>query len=423
MRKYSLGALVAAGLLAGGLSAGSASAADLGGNCCADLEERVAELEATTARKGNRKVSLTISGWVAQQVVGWDDGYESNVYVGDIGATLSSHFKFTGQATISPGWYAGYVLHVEARNDNSLDLTQNYNPTGGRFNGIGLLQSFWFIKSDNLGKVSVGLQSQASDNTAILVDGSGSLVPANWVAFDYAGFFVRNKASANTTGVEFISVGGCRGGGTIGDCNGGTQNVVRYDSPVFGGFSVSASWGEDDMWDVAARYAGEHAGFKFAAATAYSELSDESFAGMIKGDTFEYFQVGAYLEHVPTGLFVYGAYGNAKFDSTAGDSDTYYVKAGLRERWTPLGHTVLYGEYENNQAGGAAFVQQPLNGAGVKQAATSSDFDLWGLGVVQEIDAAAMSLWLSYRHIEYSDDSTVAYEDFQYIKAGALINF
>ena len=34
----------------------SASAADLGGNCCADLEERIAELEATTARKGNRKV-------------------------------------------------------------------------------------------------------------------------------------------------------------------------------------------------------------------------------------------------------------------------------------------------------------------------------------------------------------------------------
>src|SRR4030042_1840277 len=64
MKKSSLCALVAAGLLAGGLSAGSASAADLGGNCCADLEERIAELEATTARKGNRKVSLTISGWV-----------------------------------------------------------------------------------------------------------------------------------------------------------------------------------------------------------------------------------------------------------------------------------------------------------------------------------------------------------------------
>ena len=45
-----------------------ASAADLGGDCCADLEERIAELEATTARKGNRKVSLTISGWVNEAV-------------------------------------------------------------------------------------------------------------------------------------------------------------------------------------------------------------------------------------------------------------------------------------------------------------------------------------------------------------------
>src|SRR2546425_1897787 len=115
MKKFSLGALVAAGLLVGGLGAGSASAADLGGNCCADLEERVAELEATTARKGNRKVSLTISGWVAEQVMWWDDNFtgENNVYVGGIGTTLASHVTFSGQATISPGWYAGYVMHVE----------------------------------------------------------------------------------------------------------------------------------------------------------------------------------------------------------------------------------------------------------------------------------------------------------------------
>ena len=76
MKNYSLSALVAAGLLAGGLAT-SANAADLGGNCCADLEERIAELEATTARKGNRKVSLTVSGWVGQQMTFWDDGFES----------------------------------------------------------------------------------------------------------------------------------------------------------------------------------------------------------------------------------------------------------------------------------------------------------------------------------------------------------
>jgi hypothetical protein len=411
MKKYSLSALVAAGLLVGGLSAGSASAADLGGNCCADLEERIAELEATTARKGNRKVSLTVSGWVGQQVVGWDDGFEQNAYVGDLGATLSSHFKFTGQATISPGWYAGYVIHVEARNNNSLGLTQANTSA----NTLGLLQSFWFIKSDNLGKLSVGLQSQASDNTAILVDGSGSLVPANWVAFDYNSFFIRT--STGGFGPTWGSNGGCVGGGAIGDCNGLTQNVVRYDSPTFGGFSVSSSWGEDDMWDVAARYAGEFNGFKVAAAAAYSEFSSEFLngapSGLLVGDTFKYFQVGAYIEHVPTGLFLYGAYGQNEYDLAPGTSETYYVKTGLRERWTPLGHTVLYGEYENNQADGA-----------LANAGTDTEFNLWGLGVVQEIDAAAMSVWLSYRHLDYDNDlAGVSYEDFQYIKAGALINF
>ncbi len=112
MKSLSLKALVAAGLLAGGMTTG-ANAADLGGNCCADLEERIAELEATTARKGNRKVSLTISGWVSQQVSVWDDGVETNAYVSDIGSTLNSNFKMTGGAKIAAGVSAGYVLHVE----------------------------------------------------------------------------------------------------------------------------------------------------------------------------------------------------------------------------------------------------------------------------------------------------------------------
>src|ERR1044072_7432060 len=166
MKKPSLSALVAAGLLAGGLSAGSASAADLGGNCCADLEERIAELEATTARKGNRKVSLTVSGWVGEQVMYWDDGAEQNVYVTGLGSTLASHFKFTGSATISPGWSAGYVIHVEAIDSDSLTLNQfsqhnvsalqPNNLSSGAY-GVQLLQSYWFIKSDPLGKGGVGV--------------------------------------------------------------------------------------------------------------------------------------------------------------------------------------------------------------------------------------------------------------------------
>ncbi|MFA5952918.1 MAG: porin, partial [Hyphomicrobium sp.] len=89
--------------------AAPAAAADLGGNCCADLEERIAELEATTARKGNRKVSLTISGWVNEAVFFWDDGVERNTYVGT-NELEQSRFRVTGDAKIVDGWSAGYVL-------------------------------------------------------------------------------------------------------------------------------------------------------------------------------------------------------------------------------------------------------------------------------------------------------------------------
>ena len=51
------------------IAAAPASAADLGGDCCADIEERIAELEATAARKGNRKVSASVSGHVNEAVL------------------------------------------------------------------------------------------------------------------------------------------------------------------------------------------------------------------------------------------------------------------------------------------------------------------------------------------------------------------
>lgn len=414
MRKYKLAALAAAGFTTV-FAAGSASAADLGGNCCADLEERIAELEATTARKGNRKVSLTISGWVGQQIMFWDDGAEKNTYVHDLGSTIGSHFKFAGQANIMPGWTAGYVLHVEAVSNDSLSIDADNPRAGG---GVSVLQSYWFLKSDQLGKVSVGKQSQSADNAAILVDGSGSVLTANWVAFDTDSFGIRFKSGAqsgNKWGGNY-----CQSwGGAWGDCDGVPRNVVRYDTPSFAGFSASASWGEDDIWDVAGRYTGEFTGFWVAAAVAYSESSDEAFNGGFVGDTQKYLQGGLYVEHIPTGLFALGNYGHDDFDATAGSSETWYAKGGIRQRWTPFGHTILYGEYLKAK-GDLAFSQSFLNGLGT---ATDDQTRVWGVGVVQEIDAAAMSVWVKYRNLNYDDNSGFAYDDFQYVGVGGLINF
>ena len=55
---------------------------------------------------------------------------------------------------------------------------------------------------------------------------------------------------------------------------------------------------------------------------------------------------------------------------------------------------------------------------------------MWGIGVVQEIDGAALSLAvLSSPGMRLDTNGALAggiqgdYDDFQYVKAGALINF
>jgi hypothetical protein len=450
MKKLSLSALAAVGVLAGMTSV---NAADLGGNCCADLEERIAELEATTVRKGNRKVSLTVSGWVSQQVTYWDDGVEKNAYVSDIGSTLNSNFKLLGSAKISPDLTAGYLMQIEVVGNENLLLNQNKsagNTPIANGKGLDVIQSFWFLKSESLGKLSVGTQSSAADNAALLPDGSGSLIFANYIMYDINGFNLR-KGGALVAGQTWGGYATCQafGPGALGlgmDCDGVPNNVVRYDTPTFGGFSASASWGEDDIGAVSARYAGEFSGFKLAAAVGYFETTNDQGDLAVRargGKKASALQIGAYVQNIPTGLFVYGAYGKDYNDVTGGlgvsganfgkqqvGADNYYIKAGIRQKWSPLGATVVYGEYGKNE--------DKMTNANWIAGTTSTNLTQYGVGIVQEIDAAAMSLFLNYRH--YSADATCAagvvgcagagtvagknsFDDAQLVKAGAIINF
>ncbi len=137
------------------------------------------------------------------------------------------------------------------------------------------------------------------------------------------------------------------------------------------------------------------------------------------GGQLHYFQLGAYIEHVPTGLwglFDYGHLDDNFSVATVNATNTYYFKAGLRERWHPLGHTVLYGEYLQSD-------DAKVGGTIATAAFDDNKLQVWGLGVVQEIDAAAMSVWLSYRHLSYDDSTLASYDDFKYVKFGGLINF
>src|SRR5882672_2103044 len=121
-----LALLAAAGFVMGGVAVPSAKAADLGGDCCADLEERVAELEATTARKGNRKMSFTVSGQVNKVIMWFDDGKSSNTYYGLDNINQSTRFIFSGNAKVTPKVSMGYEMMIESS-------------AGGRTDGVSQL--------------------------------------------------------------------------------------------------------------------------------------------------------------------------------------------------------------------------------------------------------------------------------------------
>ncbi len=92
--------------------------------------------------------------------------------------------------------------------------------------------------------------------------------------FDNASFFIRNKewrSYRRNLGqlLGDLLTSGQRIGG---DCEAIPTNLVRYDSPVFAGFSVSADWGQNGgYWDAYARYAGEWNGIKIAATSGWGQ--------------------------------------------------------------------------------------------------------------------------------------------------------
>lgn len=423
-------------LIAAGMST-AARAADLGGNCCADLDERIAELEATTARKGNRKVSLTVSGYVAQEVTWWDDGGESNVYLHGLGPTQASHVKFTGEAKISPGWTAGYAIRIQNLSDNPFGRNAStgaaMNQSSPDYNqGLNVQMSYWYVQSKDFGKLSIGRQANAAKSAAMFTDQSGTQIFDNYTFLSgFPQFIIRSGGNLTPASLTWGQLGFCYSQGSPlgGDCDGLVMNAVRYDSPVFAGFSASASWGEDDDWEVAARYSGQLNGFKVSLGVGYSENTAENIAVALPAGSKKdsrFFQAGGYVEHMATGLFVHGAYGREDNSNTLlpggvtpPDSNHWYVKSGVRQKWTPLGATIVYGDFAeyNDQLGPGA----------VALGATSSTLHRYGGGIAQEIDAAAMTVYLKYQHYDADVDGlspTVGKLDSaDFVSTGALINF
>jgi predicted porin len=450
-----------------------ARAADLGGDCCADLEERVAELEATTVRKGNKKVTIELYGDVNKNVLYWDDGVERNTYVEDNGYK-TSRFGFRGKAKITEDWSGGYRLEIETRNARSRNLDQiDDDNTDDSLGSLAVRHSYIYLNSKSYGELRWGLTWSAKDDITKDTHVLGTIVDTMHSDFFFNNdFFLRSKlvpdgqslaaGSATTTAIRWQDLERCYSSSSaVFDCSTRRNNVVYVTPKFFGsnennGLWFNWAWGEDDIWSGSARYKEEAPNWKIGAGVAYENFSDERVqngGGGLAGFQQNLNEWGgeASLLHKPTGLF-------ANFSWTTSENDSsnafgvftlkplptevaWDISGGIQKKWWDLGNTTIWGGYTHvdgvigiglTKPGGVGGLSAgSFPGIDIATQITGSEVRKWYLAFDQEVVAGAMDFYVGYQHISGDLDlvdsalNPVAapFYDFDLVFSGARIYF
>ena len=402
-------------------------------DCCADLEARIAELEETVARRGNRRVGVEIYGLVNEALLGWYDGKEADVYQ-VTNDNQRTRFGFKGKAKIDKNWEAGFKLEIGIRTANSKRVSQ-VDPEGDNNPedvGFDLRDVYWYLKEKHRGTLIVGLSTAATDKiTEINLTQTESFAKYSDVEDTGLGMLLRSAVNGRLTdsGISWRRLIG-DSGDQPGEGERGF-NVLKYQSPAVHGFFLTASVDTTQFWDVALRYEGEFGDVKFEAGVGYLEVIDGAelavcaaaevdkiFPDDVERETQDCKNFGGSFSvlHEKSGLFLNVGTGlkvdnfirdTQRFSGTNVDEDQFFwaAQAGVEKKFNDLGKTTIYGEYYDYDGGGGTRrtvrAGDALNPTGVGSwAEWYTDVNVMGAGIAQGIDSAAMILYLSYRHVE-----------------------
>lgn len=400
---------LAAALMLGAWTTG-AVAADLGGNCCADLEERVAELEAATVRKGNRKVKLTLSGVVHKGILYHDaDGMpgDGKLSIYD-GTTDPSRIRLDGEAKVSGTWAAGFAIEIAFAGNTArgidigkalfaIDGADGKNEFQIGETGSTIRHSYAWL-SGPIGKLSIGQQSTATDGV-IEVNTSNSYLAGRPLQMGPLNF------------------GGALAGLVV-PYDGGRAQALRYDTPTIAGFIGAVAWQDNDSWDAALRWAGEFGGVRLAAGIGYRDQKSQTLVNVINlVDLLKLDVAGSHKAasgsvsamHMATGVFLNAFYSQVRYDLTGelsvlpplfafsfdlGKEKTtgLGVQMGVEKNFFGVGATTLFAEYQ--QSKGETFLV---------------DTKSVGVGAVQSFDALATDVYFSLRKYTTPDLDPAAF--------------
>jgi len=331
---------------------------------------------------GPSHVKLSLSGQVNRGVLYADDGAETEILHVD-NDNSSTRIRFVGSGQYNEDITVGAQIEVQFESNSTANIKIDGSAPGGT-DGFTERKLELFFDHARFGRLWLGQGDTASNGTSE-VDLSGTGVIGYSGIADLAG------------GIEF---GGFGVGPTIGTVYSNFDGLsrddrIRYDTPSFGGFKLSASHADSRKSDVAARFSGDiGGGLKVAAAAAYA----------INGTVDSQINGSVSVRH-SSGFNVTAAAGQRDLETGPQDPFFWYTKVGY-----------VWG----GGIGNTAFAIDYAEAEDVAQ--VNDEFTAYGAFLVQKIDKISTELYLGVRNHEL-DRPGSNFDDIVAVLAGARIKF
>lgn len=337
---------------------------------------------------GQDRVKLAISGQVNRAMNIIDDGKNTDAYFVDNDAS-NTRVRFIGTARATDDLALGSRIEVAFAPNESSDVDQNTEDSGNFFDERWAEVS---LTSKRYGKVSLGKGDAASNNTAEVDLSRTDVIQYAGIA-DIAGgmLFRQSGGDSSLTNVKVSNA--------FKDLDGlSRKDRLRYDTPIFYGFSMAGSLISNQRWDASLWWGAEGYGFKAAGAAAIADPNQDNTDLQYDGSFT--------LLHEATGLNLTASAGLLDRNDE-GDPKNLYLKLGWLTRFFPVGQTAFGVDYTRS-------VNLP----------TGRD-DGYSIGgaVVQQFEDYGTELYMQYRLYSLNRDIEPSVENMNVGTMGARVKF
>lgn len=333
---------------------------------------------------------VTAYGQVNKLIMGVDNGTETNTAIVDNDAS-STRFGFKFQQQLENNLVVSALLELQTESNSSSGVDMEDEDTNEESDASGISERHSRIGiGSKYGTFFIGKTSEATDGIAeIDLGGVSDVMYSDASIVGAAVKFVQKDGSALSASKKI--------GDLYSNFDGGRENLVRYDSPIFNGVSSSASITSGGDVALAAKYSGKIAGhLNVKAGLGYEKVATSStIDDQITGS------ISAKCDN--TGLAATVAMGQRTFE-TAGRDDAEFMYTKLS--YMPNGSNFEYAvDYANSEA---------VSG-------NNEELDAYGVGAQYNI-AKGVSTSVMYRMLE-ADNLSEEADEIQVMTAGLKVKF